>query len=166
MLTLWYRILREYSLRELSFESDRLDAISGLAERLSRITGDDYIGGMWRGNLLECLQWRPDTQERGKEAIRQKHRRAPTWSWASCELLPRPSSSRREGRLMVTNDYATRSRSLAAVRILGVTWQCEGANRFGSLSEASLSLSGRPLQGFAYSGGTAPAFGEDWVTMD
>lgn len=170
MLTLWYRILNEYSLRQLSFESDRLDAISGLAERLSQITGDEYIGGMWRGNLLECLQWRPDTQDRGKEAVRQARHRAPTWSWASCELLlpTRPaSSSRRSGRrLLVTNDYATRSKSLAALRILGVMWQCEGANRFGSLAEASLTVMGRPLRGFAYSAGKAPVFEEAWVTMD
>lgn len=166
MLTLWYRILNEYSLRQLSFESDRLDAISGLAERLSRITGDEYIGGMWKSNLLECLQWRPDTQDRGKEAIRQRRHRAPTWSWASCELLPRTSFSRRSGRLLVTNDYATRSKSLAAIRILGVTWQCEGANRFGSLSEASLTVLGRPLRGLAYSGGKSPSFDEGEVTMD
>lgn len=166
MLTLWYRILNQYSLRQLSFESDRLNAISGLAERLSRITGDEYIGGMWKGNILECLQWRPDTQDRGKEAVRQARHRAPTWSWASCELPPRSASSRRPGRLLVTNDYATRSKSLAAVRILGVMWQCEGANRFGSLSEASLTILGRPLRGLAYSGGEAPVFDEGQVTMD
>ncbi|KAG6368645.1 hypothetical protein INS49_002858 [Diaporthe citri] len=123
MLTLWYRILNEYSLRQLSFESDRLDAISGLAERLSRITGDEYIGG---------------TSE----------------------------FSRRSKRLLVTNDYATRSKGLAAIRILGVMWQCQGANRFGSLSEASLTIMGRPLRGFAYSGGKGPVFEEAWVTMD
>lgn len=166
MLILWYRILNEYSLRQLSFESDRLDAISGLAERLSRIIGDEYIGGMWKSNLLECLQWRPDTQDRGKEAVRQTRHRAPTWSWASCELLPRSTFSRRSGRLLVTNDYATRSKSLAAVKILGVMWQSEGANRFGSLSEANLTILGRPLRGFAYSGGNVPAFDETWDTMD
>ncbi|KAL1879214.1 hypothetical protein Daus18300_001793 [Diaporthe australafricana] len=166
MLTLWYRILNEYSLRQLSFESDRLDAISGLAERLSRITGDEYIGGMWKSNLLECLQWRPNTHDRGKEAVRQATRRAPTWSWASCELRPISSSSGRSKRLMVTNDYATRSKSLAAIRILDVMWQCEGANRFGSLSEASLAILGRPLRGFAYSGGNASGFDADEVTMD
>ncbi|KAK2598426.1 hypothetical protein N8I77_011844 [Diaporthe amygdali] len=166
MLILWYRILNEYSLRQLSFESDRLDAISGLAERLSRITGDEYIGGMWKSNLLECLQWRPDTQDRGKEAVRQTHRRAPTWSWASCELLPRSSFSRRSGRLLVTNDYATRSKSLAAIKILSVMWQCEGPNRFGSLSEASLTVLGRPLRGYAYSGGFGLGFDVAQVTMD
>lgn len=166
MLILWYRILNAYSLRQLSFESDRLDVISSLAERLSRIIGDEYIGGMWRSNLLECLQWRPDTQDRGKEAVRQTRHRAPTWSWASCELLPRSTFSRRSGRLLVTNGYATRSKGLASIRILGVMWQCEGANRFGSLNEANLTVLGRPLRSFAYSGGNIPAFDEAWITMD
>lgn len=151
MLSLWYQIMNEYSLRQLSFESDRLDAISGLAERLSRIIKDEYIGGMWKSNILECLQWRPDTYDRGREAIRQTSYRAPTWSWASCELLPRSSFSRRSARLLVTNDYATRSRSLTAVKILGVTWQFQGLNRFGNVSEASLTIMGRPLRGWARS---------------
>lgn len=46
ILILWYRILNEYSIRQLSFESDRLDAIAGLAERLSRLIHDEYIGGI------------------------------------------------------------------------------------------------------------------------
>ncbi|KAH8771108.1 heterokaryon incompatibility protein-domain-containing protein [Diaporthe sp. PMI_573] len=111
MLTLWYQILNEYSLRQLSFESDRLDAISGLAERLSRITGDEQ-----------------------NTAPRLGHGRA-----VSC--VPRQPSP-------------------------GVMWQCEGPNRFGSLSEASLSVLGRPLRGLAYSGGKTPSFNEKDVTME
>lgn len=121
---------------------------------------------MWKGNLLECLQWRPNTHDRGKEAIRQVTCCAPTWSWASCELCPISSFSRRSKRLMVTNDYATRSKSLAAIRILDVMWQCQGPNQFGSLSEASLAILGRPLRGFAYSSGNALGFDVDEVTMD
>lgn len=166
MLKLWYEILTEYSLRELSFESDRLDAISGLAERLSPIIGDEYIGGMWKSNLLECLQWQSVSRYRGREAIRQTRYRAPTWSWASCELPPRSCHSPRSKSLSVHNDYGARTKSLAAVRILDVEWECEGANRFGSLSEASLTVLGRPLRGFAYPSGSILNFDEEYFTMD
>lgn len=166
MLTLWYQIMNEYSLRQLSFESDRLDAISGLAGRLSRIIKDEYVGGMWKSNMLECLQWRPDTRDRGKEAIRQTSYRAPTWSWASCELLPRSSFSRRSKRLLVTNDYATRSRSLTAIKILDVMWQCQGLNPYGNLSEASLTILGRPLRGRAYSPADLTDLGTVGITLE
>lgn len=103
--------------------------------------------------MLECLQWRPDDPLRGGETIRQTRYRAPTWSWASCELLPRSSfrDARRTLPLQISNEYVNGgAESTAAVEILDVAWECQGANRFGNLSAASLSLSGRPLRGFAY----------------
>ncbi len=57
VLGLWFSTVREFSKRLLTFESDRLDAVSALAERLSRILQDEYIGGVWKGHLLLCLQW-------------------------------------------------------------------------------------------------------------
>lgn len=164
--TLWYRILNEYSLRQLSFESDRLNAISGLAERLSQILNDEYIGGIWKSNLLECLQWRPDDPLRGGETIRQTEYRAPTWSWASCELLPRSSfrDARRTLPLQISNDYVNGAESSAVCDILGVTWQYQSSNKWGNLSSASLALSGRPLRGFAYAG-PDPDLGMDLDTL-
>lgn len=151
-LSLWYRILNEYSLRQLSFETDRLNAISGLAERLSVILEDDYIGGMWKGSLIECLQWRSDSS-RGSVSVRQGQYRAPTWSWASCELLPR-SSFRDSGRalpLQIYNAYVSGLASSSVVENLDVRWKCESPlNKFGNLSGASLRLRGRPVRGFAY----------------
>lgn len=62
---------------------------------------------------------------------------------------------------------ATRPKSLAAVRIMGAMWQCEGARyQFGSLSGASLTILGRRLRRVAYSAANTPAYGEAWVTMD
>lgn len=153
-MMLWYRILNEYSIRQLSFESDRLEAISGLASRLSQILGDTYIGGIWRSSIIECLQWRPDDPYRGSETIRQTSYRAPTWSWASCELLPRSSfrDARRVLPLQISNEYTYNgAASMAVVDILDVSYQCQGANLFGDLAAACLTLSGRPLRGLAYS---------------
>lgn len=167
-LSLWYRILNEYSLRQLSFETDRLNAISGLAERLSMILKDDYIGGMWRNSLIECLQWRPDDPFRGSAAIRQVQYRAPTWSWASCELLPRSSfrDSRRSLPLRISNEYVNGSESSAVVEMLDVQWTCEGLNKFGNLARgASLALRGRPLRGFAYTA-HAPDMELDLETLE
>lgn len=86
--------------------------------------------------------------------IRQTEYRAPTWSWASCELLPRSSfrDSRRTLPLQISNDYVNGAGSSAVCDILDVAWQCQSSNRCGNLSSASLTLSGRPLRGYAYTG--------------
>lgn len=158
-LILWYRILREYSFRLLSFESDRLDAISGLAARLSVIMGDnDYIAGIWRSSIIECLQWRADDPLRGTLAIRQTAYRAPTWSWASCELLPRESfrdpNSGRTLALGTSHAFAESGvASRPVVEVVACEWEPQNkTNPFGSLKSARLTLKGSLLRGFAYNG--------------
>lgn len=170
ILILWYRILNEYSLRQLSFETDRLDAISGLAARVAQITGQEegYIGGIWKRSILDCLQWRSDDPFRGTDAaVRQTVYRAPTWSWASCELLPRSSfrDTRRTLPLKISNDFAMASNAKPMVTVLDVSWKCAGANPFGNLAEAKLRLLCCPLRGFAYAG-LSPNLGLDLETLD
>lgn len=162
-LILWYRILREYSFRLLSFESDRLDAISGLTARLSVILDDnDYIAGIWRSSIIECLQWRADDPLRGTLAIRQTAYRAPTWSWASCELPPRESfrdpSSGRTLALGTSHAFAESGvASRPVVEVVACEWEPQNAaNPFGSLKSAKLTLRGSLLRGFAYTNGRAP----------
>lgn len=87
-------------------------------------------------------------------AIRQVQYRAPSWSWASCELLPRSSfrdlDSGRTLPRRIFNEYVKGSESSAVVEILDVQWKYQSLNKFGNLSEARLTLRGRPLRGFAY----------------
>ncbi|KAI0531654.1 heterokaryon incompatibility protein-domain-containing protein [Xylaria digitata] len=56
-LQLWFDIVKEYSLRQLTSESDRLDAISALAARVSRILDDNQC----RGAVLENFSARDAT---------------------------------------------------------------------------------------------------------
>ncbi|KAF4465672.1 HET-domain-containing [Fusarium albosuccineum] len=78
----WYKLLNEYTKRNISVSSDRLPAIGGIASRISQITGVKYVAGLWENNLLHDLMWKCSPGE-------WKHRpetwRAPSWSWASIE---------------------------------------------------------------------------------
>ncbi|KAJ3546448.1 hypothetical protein NM208_g1991 [Fusarium decemcellulare] len=78
----WYKLLNEYTKRNISVPSDRLPAIGGIASRISHITGVKYVAGLWENNLLHDLMWKCSPGE-------WKHRpetwRAPSWSWASIE---------------------------------------------------------------------------------
>jgi len=78
----WYDGVHEYSRRELTFPQDKLPSIAGVANEFYRLTGDDYLAGLWRNNLLHDLMWYTwDTIPLSKPSIW----RAPSWSWASVD---------------------------------------------------------------------------------
>ena len=85
----WREIVNRYIERKLTNREDTFPALSGLAEHFARLTGDEYVAGMWKGDLVRCLNWarmlppkeqyRPDSANYGgfDEYV------APSWSWAS-----------------------------------------------------------------------------------
>ena len=77
-LSRWYRVIEEYFLRSLTFESDRLAAISGIAREIQQQSGMTYKAGIWVEDLHVGLLW--SIACRG-----EKHTvyHAPSWSWAS-----------------------------------------------------------------------------------
>ncbi|KAK0638553.1 heterokaryon incompatibility protein-domain-containing protein [Cercophora newfieldiana] len=78
--SLWTDIVKEYTGRDLSHNTDRLPALSGVAETLS-ISGDQYAFGLWKSGIQSGghLFWYPD--DPGQSSPLQEH--APSWSWAS-----------------------------------------------------------------------------------
>lgn len=136
----WVRIVEDYSARDLSFQSDKLVAVSGLAKIIGQVTElqrgatDQYCAGLWRSSLIPGLSWQVSKEG---QAGRQESYRAPTWSWASIdgqvtfklwdEVKPwkyRPT--------MVTTASVLRIRCEPVVE----------SDPFGALRSASLELSG------------------------
>ncbi|KLU87065.1 hypothetical protein MAPG_06070 [Magnaporthiopsis poae ATCC 64411] len=78
----WTTLLRDYTRRDLSLPSDRLPAIGGIAEQLSRRTGVEYIAGLWRSTLLYDVMYCAPPRE---WLSRPAGNRVPTWSWASVD---------------------------------------------------------------------------------
>jgi hypothetical protein len=87
----WFAFIEEYTSRNMSFQSDKLPALSGVVSALQKLTGDICLAGMWRSWFLQGLLWRlqqpnwdmyvffPKTPQR---AIPW---RSPTWSFVSVE---------------------------------------------------------------------------------
>jgi hypothetical protein len=95
-----------YSQRSLSFPSDKLPTLSGLADWFYQPQGDIYVAGMWLNSFAKDLTWRSrfrvheQTRERllsteytmpgrgpriGTERYRTRILGLPTWSWASMD---------------------------------------------------------------------------------
>jgi hypothetical protein len=77
---IWYKAVEEYTRRDLTVKSDKLPAISALAQVFKDSTGDQYLAGLWSGDLLRGLLWSTyPTLSLTKPPVW----RAPSWSWAS-----------------------------------------------------------------------------------
>lgn len=102
----WIDLVQDFTSRKLTYETDKLPALAGLARYLAEKTGDAYLAGLWRNHLLEDLFWRvylrqedtytpegnggmPGQPEKyGKELSKLSipaQWRAPSWSWASLD---------------------------------------------------------------------------------
>jgi hypothetical protein len=84
---LWERIITDYTARYLTHENDKLPALSGIAKMIQSRTGDQYLSGLWRNDILRQLCW-SSTSITVLEHIdpqKPKDYRAPSWSWASLD---------------------------------------------------------------------------------
>ena len=83
----WYDVVRDYSDRLLTFDMDRLPAVSALAKQLESPLLGNYLAGLWSADLPNALLWHCRTTGALYDG-RLEYRRssdfvAPTWSWAS-----------------------------------------------------------------------------------
>ena len=86
MYEFWHEVVRIYTLCDLTRPEDKLVAISGLAKRVQRCLGDEYIAGLWRESLPSELLWGVGKGDLNKRpSTRSNLYRAPTWSWASID---------------------------------------------------------------------------------
>jgi hypothetical protein len=79
---LWYKLVTTYTLRQLTIPSDRILAISAIANRFQPLLNDKYCAGHWKSRLDKELLWRVPFQESGLKQ-RPSEYQAPSWSWAS-----------------------------------------------------------------------------------
>lgn len=87
----WPQVVREFTQRGITMVTDRLPAMSGLAEFAKMHAKDDYLFGLWKSDLPASLLWSlgpPPRVPLGVEEDPLKSKRqdpyyAPTWSWAS-----------------------------------------------------------------------------------
>ncbi|KAH7347292.1 heterokaryon incompatibility protein-domain-containing protein [Plectosphaerella cucumerina] len=157
---LWFRVVRDFTRRSLTFESDRLPAISALAERLAAITNDDtYIAGMWKNELLRGLEWHNyggGPMRKGVTRTPPSKAHAPSWSWASLEVRPHaddPKDSAGEPLPLDGVTFSEYEREIESqVSVLDVSWQAaEPGSLYGAVKNATITLRGRVIRGRCFS---------------
>jgi hypothetical protein len=87
----WYSLVEDYSSRKLTYEEDKLPALSGMAERMNLAltepgkVSDRYLAGLWEQDLLVGLMWQRAAKPWQKYKVREVNAGyvAPSWSWVS-----------------------------------------------------------------------------------
>lgn len=82
--SIWTSLVSKYTSLDISFESDRLVAISGLSQYLQQEASDQfgkYYAGLWEVGFEQQLLWRSDYNDSGVTASASYL--APSWSWSS-----------------------------------------------------------------------------------
>ncbi|TGJ85324.1 hypothetical protein E0Z10_g3469 [Xylaria hypoxylon] len=134
----WYTsIVTEYSDRLLTYPTDRLPAISGVAKLLNDSLCDEYVAGLWRRQLHQGLDWkcwRIGTKHLSwlrlfKDLTDTATYVAPSWSWASrvCYIeFGLRFSNKQRGRM----EYGSTTPHISLA----------GTNPYGQLSNALLRV--------------------------
>lgn len=81
--SLWNEIVSGYTKCQLTYSTDKLIALSGIAAEMHKHINGEYLAGMWRKHLAYQLLW----DVRGTQWMTHRTRPevyiAPSWSWAS-----------------------------------------------------------------------------------
>jgi hypothetical protein len=81
----WIDIVKQYTTREMSEPSDKLIAISAVAQRFVSMTEGSwgrYYAGIWTERFFEQLLWSTSESNIAKRLVQY---RAPSWSWAAVD---------------------------------------------------------------------------------
>ena len=137
-LSLWETIVSEFLGRHFTFPTDRLPAISGIAQSLTGVNGDDYVVGLWRGELLRGLLWHADPNSEWQDFALEGSNTyvAPSWSWPSRNCII--SYGVRKYQLPKAREAMT-----PECRLVDAKVELAGSEPFGAVRSAVMNVSGK-----------------------
>lgn len=140
----WYELMEDYMSRLLTRDTDKLPALSGLAQSFHAcLPSSQYLAGLWTGHLPQALLWRMGSRYARSRAQRSLRYRAPTWSFLSLDGEMTYESQRLQNgggsRLEETPDDCGPTDLI----IRSIDLVLSGADQYGSINKASLLLCGK-----------------------
>ncbi|PKS12654.1 hypothetical protein jhhlp_000862 [Lomentospora prolificans] len=152
----WGQVVSRFSMMKLTHDSDRLPALSGLAQKVGSAQTGRYLAGLWEKHLPWMLGWSTLNLD-GQPCRSSTVPTPPTWSWASVEKSDALSwelrSSKRpldmqnwlrlvkvwHGDRDIVQDHSPMMPQWATVK--NVRYNPLGVDRMGRVAEGILTLS-------------------------
>ncbi|EPE30364.1 hypothetical protein GLAREA_03331 [Glarea lozoyensis ATCC 20868] len=139
----WNKLVEAFTKRSLSNPSDRLLALSAIAQHFGKVFQDNYVAGMWGFSLLLQLLWTPHLETNAANALtaRPSVYTGPSWSWASLTVgVDFPNLDRLQN-VYASDPYAVRLKILDCRTQLKT--QCYP---YGAVTSGCLKVFGRRRQ--------------------
>ncbi len=143
LCSFWGTLIERYTLCDLTFNTDRLPAISGIAQLFAAVTRDEYLAGIWRSRLVEQLPWYTDEPD---EPLSDTS--VPSWSWASIRgKVKQTGLSAFSGELATLVDFKQYNQSDSANgKVLGMSLRLRGGlSVFGAQNPKAHTLNVQAL---------------------
>ncbi|KAH7068564.1 heterokaryon incompatibility protein-domain-containing protein [Paraphoma chrysanthemicola] len=122
--TLWLRVVESYcKYRVLTFATDKLPAVAGIARTIQQLTGDTYLAGIWKEDFTKGLLWQT------WEYTSKVEHRAPSWSWAKWD-----------GYIAFEMTHYTTIENENLAELVHHDVQISGSNAFGEVSFGLLHI--------------------------
>ena len=126
----WDAACQDYSRRKLTYQTDKLPALSGLARHFgSRCREDTYVAGVWLSQLPRALLWGVSMNNRPKSRPPPTASGIPSWSWTSCAAPVEPSEV----------EY---SHDVVDLATIFAQYQHKTADKYGEMVRARLHVVG------------------------
>ncbi|QPC70916.1 hypothetical protein HYE68_001668 [Fusarium pseudograminearum] len=131
----WKALVTDYSKRELTYESDRLPAISSVDAYFSTLVPGRYLAGVWEQWLFSDLAWWSSWGFGNQlPPVSKKRSEMPSWSWASIT-----------GQVHFALDTCVNSDKLSAIKLIDVDCASTSSNAFMQPNENSSIIVEAPI---------------------
>jgi len=124
----WYEIVSYYSRLNLTFQTDTLPALQGIAKQMQLMRSGSYVAGLWEDTIVDDLQW-----FHGTDGPKARAYQSPSWSWIS-----------QTGSVKWVNDFGITNKSMVHVTSVAVT--PKGLDPTGEVRAGYLIISGRRVK--------------------
>lgn len=128
----WFDCVEAYTKRDLTYGSDKLPALAGVAAKVQQYTKSTYVAGLWQDALVAGLCWTVNSTKPKPDYLPKEYR-APSWSWAS---LDAPVFFRSKCNF----------RSCPLLSIEDLEHETSGLNPFGQVRNSRLTVTGLVAQ--------------------
>ncbi len=131
----WRHVVESFSQLRISFPSDRLPALAGLARTIQEHTKDTFIAGHFKTSLMSSLLWFRLASDAAGVQVRNSG--APSWSWAS-------TSAQVKFTPLETKDYPSRNPKEYdwKAELLHINGEPADRNPYSWVSHSSLKMQG------------------------
>lgn len=124
----WYTFVNEVCVRQLTFRTDILPCLSGLAAQMEASGMGRYLAGLWEEDLLLGLTW---SYEQLQNRILPQQ--APSWSWASLEGRSSPY-------WLLRQQWDSIALKVQHAQILDAQCISKGQNAYGAVSQGHIKM--------------------------